>query len=152
MLRPYHSTVSYKENRDTFDSITARLYEAWWLQRILSSRLHLRLTMTQDAKKLAPESEESDFLYIGTPLHDAALSNKFWTRFTAIYLVLKVQGLVGICKSFSAACKPIGLLFIVKVKGLKKSMMLDELSTARQYDHQLHPALRRPVSAPRAHW
>ena len=151
MLWPRHSKVSYIDNPDTVDSITARLHQAWWLAKDNIEQAQVSYKQMHDAKKLAPSFEENDVVYVKTPVHDAALPNKFRTRFTGPYIVIKVQGPVVTCKKLSEACTPIGVPFIVNVRRLKKSLMPDDLSAAKQYNHQPRPAPRRPVAAPRAH-
>ena len=149
MLWPKSAKISYIDDPDTVDSITSRLHQAWWLAKDNIEQAQVSYKAMHDSKRLAPVFEDNDVVYVKTPVHDANLPNKFRTRFTGPYIVIKTQGPVATCKKLSSAGTPVGVPFIVNVRRLKKSLMPDDLTDANQYDHQPQPAKRTPVAAPR---
>ena len=153
MLWPRHAMVSYVDEPDIVDSLTARMHHAWWLAKDNIEQAQVAYKAFHDAKHTGSEYKESDIVYIRTPYRDSDLPNKFATRFSGPYVVIKTQGPVVTCKKVSEAGTPVGVPFIVNVRRLKKSVMPDDFSQVNQYKHQPRPTprTRTPVPAPRNH-
>ena len=126
MLWPCHATVSFVDEPDIVDSLTAHMHHVWWLAKDNIEQAQVAYKAFHDAKHTGPEYKESDIVYIRTPYRDSDLPNKFATRFSGPYVVVETQGPVVTCKKVSEAGTLVGVPFIVNVRRLKKSVTPDD--------------------------